>query len=279
MTFLEANLNPVYLHDIINAIIHIYRGAEMSIGEQIKKFRTEKSITQEQLGELVGVSTQAVSKWERGGAPDIELLPALSQALGVSIDALFGNDDRSETLKLAHKLSRMSDKEAYRYAFGICWALEVGLRRDSSVIEDFIDLQIVNNPSKKENTEYFSKLLRDGGISTARISPDFRHFFLMVEPDGGIKNQLSSIETLRNVFAVFADEKLLTIIFYMYSRLNTPVAASLISHHTGIDEDEVERCMEILCQNNLDGYFPRLSPINRTHGETQRNRARISLFT
>ena len=70
----------------------------MSIGEQIKKFRTEKSITQEQLGELVGVSTQAVSKWERGGAPDIELLPALSQALGVSIDALFGNDDRSETL-------------------------------------------------------------------------------------------------------------------------------------------------------------------------------------
>ena len=113
------------------------RVAEMSIGEQIKKFRTEKSITQEQLGELVGVSTQAVSKWERGGAPDIELLPALSQALGVSIDALFGNDDRSETLKLAQKLSRMSDKEAYRYAFGICWALEVGLRRDSSVIEDF----------------------------------------------------------------------------------------------------------------------------------------------
>lgn len=122
----------------------------MSIGEQIKKFRTEKSITQEQLGELVGVSTQAVSKWERGGAPDIELLPALSQALGVSIDALFGSDDRSETLKLAQKLSRMSDKEAYRYAFGICWALEVGLRRDSSVIKDFIDLQIVNNPSKKE---------------------------------------------------------------------------------------------------------------------------------
>ena len=148
----------------------------MTIGEQIKKFRTEKSITQEQLGELVGVSTQAVSKWERGGAPDIELLPSLSQALGVSIDALFGSDDRSETLKLAHKLSRMSDDEAYRYAFGICWALEVGLRRDSSVIEDFIDLQIVNNPSKKENTEYFSKLLRDGGISTARISPDFRHF-------------------------------------------------------------------------------------------------------
>ena len=73
----------------------------------------------------------------------------------------------------------------------------------------------------------------------------------MVEPDGGIKNQLSSIETLQNVFAVFADEKLLKIIFYLYSRLNTPVAASLISHHTGIDEDEVERCMEILCKNNL----------------------------
>ena len=200
----------------------------MSIGEQIKKFRTEKSITQEQLGEPVGVSTQAVSKWERGGAPDIELLPALSQALGVSIDALFGSDDRSETLKLAHKLSRMSDKEAYRYAFGICWALEVGLRRDSSVIEDFIDLQIVNNPSKKENTEYFSKLLRDGGISTARISPDFRHFFLMVEPDGGIKNQLSSIETLQKEAMIAGLNKFLRIYYGRVTDLYSYISDELV---------------------------------------------------
>ena len=50
----------------------------------------QKGITQEQLGNLVGVTCQAVSKWERGGVPDAELLPSQSRALAVSIDTLFG---------------------------------------------------------------------------------------------------------------------------------------------------------------------------------------------
>lgn len=61
------------------------------IGKQIKKYRTQKGLTQEQLGQLLGVTTQAVSKWERGGTPDAELLPDISQALGVSIDALINS--------------------------------------------------------------------------------------------------------------------------------------------------------------------------------------------
>ena len=40
------------------------------IGKQIKRYRTQKGLTQEQLGQLLGVTTQAVSKWERGGTPD-----------------------------------------------------------------------------------------------------------------------------------------------------------------------------------------------------------------
>ena len=62
---------------------------ELRIGEKIAKYRKLKGYTQEQLGELVGVSGQAVSKWENGGVPDTYLLPAISKILGVSIDALF----------------------------------------------------------------------------------------------------------------------------------------------------------------------------------------------
>ena len=53
------------------------------IGKQIKKFRTEKGITQEQLGEQLCVTTQAVSRWEWGGTPDAELLPELARILDV----------------------------------------------------------------------------------------------------------------------------------------------------------------------------------------------------
>ena len=63
---------------------------ELKIGEKIAKYRKLKGYTQEQLGELVGVSGQAVSKWENGGVPDTYLLPTISKVLGVSIDALFG---------------------------------------------------------------------------------------------------------------------------------------------------------------------------------------------
>lgn len=102
------------------------------IGKQIKKYRTQKGLTQEQLGQLLGVTTQAVSKWERGGTPDAELLPDISQALGVSIDALL-------TASLALQICQMKNEDAYRYAFSICWAIEIGFMQDISALDDFLN--------------------------------------------------------------------------------------------------------------------------------------------
>ncbi len=63
----------------------------MSIGENIAKYRKAKSLTQEQLGQLLGVTNQAVSKWESGvSMPDIMLLPEIANALGITLDALYG---------------------------------------------------------------------------------------------------------------------------------------------------------------------------------------------
>ncbi len=59
----------------------------------IYKYRKLKGLTQMQLADFLGVSNQAVSKWEQGiSAPDISLLPELSKILGVSINTLFGED-------------------------------------------------------------------------------------------------------------------------------------------------------------------------------------------
>lgn len=62
------------------------------LSERIAELRRERGLTQEQLGQPLGVSAQAVSKWEKGGAPDVELLPALADQLGVTVDALFGRE-------------------------------------------------------------------------------------------------------------------------------------------------------------------------------------------
>ncbi len=62
----------------------------MTIGNKIRELRKKHGITQEQLAESVGVSFQAVSKWENGIAlPDITLAPILASYFSVSMDTLF----------------------------------------------------------------------------------------------------------------------------------------------------------------------------------------------
>ncbi|MBR2132847.1 MAG: helix-turn-helix transcriptional regulator [Oscillospiraceae bacterium] len=61
----------------------------MSFSENLKQIRKEKYLSQDDLAELLGVSRQAVSKWEQGmGYPEAETLLLLSSKLNVSLDAL-----------------------------------------------------------------------------------------------------------------------------------------------------------------------------------------------
>ena len=69
----------------------------MSVGENIARFRKEKGWTQAELGDKLGVSNQAVSKWELGTTmPDLMLLPVLADTFGVYIDELFSREIKSE---------------------------------------------------------------------------------------------------------------------------------------------------------------------------------------
>ena len=62
-----------------------------TLGKRIAALRKEKGLTQEQLAEKVGVSAQAVSKWENDvSCPDITILPLLADLLGVTVDELLG---------------------------------------------------------------------------------------------------------------------------------------------------------------------------------------------
>jgi transcriptional regulator with XRE-family HTH domain len=78
---------------------------QQQLGRRIQERRKAQGFTQEQLGNLLGVSAQAVSKWENGeSAPDIGLLPSLCQALGVASDALLGIDGGAGLESLAEQL-------------------------------------------------------------------------------------------------------------------------------------------------------------------------------
>ena len=64
----------------------------MSFGENLREIRKQRNITQEELAELLGVSRQAISKWESGnGYPETEKLIEISRQLNISLDYLLND--------------------------------------------------------------------------------------------------------------------------------------------------------------------------------------------
>lgn len=92
---------------------------KLNIGTKIHELRKEKGVTQEMLATALGITGQAVSRWEAGGAyPDMEMIPAIANYFGISIDEMFGyKSDRDvkidaviEKVNSYHIRSRGDDK-------------------------------------------------------------------------------------------------------------------------------------------------------------------------
>ena len=65
----------------------------IKVGKLIYSLRSEKSMTQKQLADMMNISDRTISKWERGiGCPDVSLLNELSKILGVNIDKILTGD-------------------------------------------------------------------------------------------------------------------------------------------------------------------------------------------
>lgn len=70
---------------------------QLELGNNIRQLRRRDKKTQETLAEALGVTSQAVSRWESGGSyPDMNLLPSIANFFGVSIDELFGYENQRE---------------------------------------------------------------------------------------------------------------------------------------------------------------------------------------
>ena len=86
---------------------------DMTIGKRIAALRKEKGLKQDELAQLLGVSGQAVSKWENDQTcPDISLLPQLAKILGVSVDELLsGKQEIAPVVQILPKEKRKDIKD------------------------------------------------------------------------------------------------------------------------------------------------------------------------
>ncbi|MEA4832157.1 MAG: helix-turn-helix transcriptional regulator [Oscillospiraceae bacterium] len=86
-----------------------------TLGKKISDFRKEKGIKQEEMAEKLGVSPQAVSKWENDvSCPDILLLPKIASMLGVTVDELLSDEPKKETMILPVEQRKNIDDMVFR---------------------------------------------------------------------------------------------------------------------------------------------------------------------
>ena len=115
----------------------------MELGKKIKQLRFKAGLTQEQTAEKLGVSPQAISKWENAVTmPDITVLPLLAEVFGVTIDDLF---DLTSEQRLNRIENRLDAEEK----------LPADISRE---YEEFLMAEIKNEKNKKRATELIAYL-------------------------------------------------------------------------------------------------------------------------
>lgn len=221
---------------------------ELKIGEKISKYRKLKGFTQEQLGESVGVSGQAVSKWENGGVPDTYLLPTISKILGVSIDALFGVEKKisdytqDEILDDLFKfcLQKMHRKDNridfFKFMFDTIWTVQSAYFENESrpLLKEVVE-------KNRGNSQITSQIINDEGTTYLSLVENFP-FFSAVCDTPEISKKLLSEKNFGEFFSLLASEDGMKAILFTQSATETSqYTADMMAKKIGIT---LERFLE-----------------------------------
>lgn len=141
----------------------------MELGKKIKQLRTNKGVTQEALANALGVTYQAVSRWENETTmPDISLLPQISVFFGVSIDELFEFTEESQYERIENMLNEKSSLTDMEFENAKCF-LEKQIAKESENINALKLLAwLYSHRAKSSNiqaVEYSKRALQLGDTS------------------------------------------------------------------------------------------------------------------
>ena len=189
---------------------------EKRIGEWIQRLRKQKGVTQQELANALGVTTQAVSKWENGGTPDAQLLPTIADFFGVPIDALFGRETkRGDSLAqgIIDELANIPEEQRVQQAYEYCWAMQVGLCGE--LLEE---LKEQGPPKIKAEQEYYSRILQNGGMTEMKVNEDGHYFFLLEEAEKNNASLLAKVSEYKTLFQTLAEENTLAVLLFLYQR-------------------------------------------------------------
>lgn len=193
----------------------------MDIGSQITRYRKALAMTQEELGRAVGVSTQAVSRWECGGAPDVALLPAIADTLHVTIDALFGREG-GEGFDLKREAARwmaaLPEEESLDQLIRLLWEM---IRRihfkgyEAPEVSFLSGSEMLDGDG--ERVLMRTALQLESGLLLGTFAGDMSFVTICPEPEAGYAAYFSSEEAYRKLFTVLGRPHRLALLLDLYT--------------------------------------------------------------
>lgn len=222
------------------------------IGATISKLRKEKGITQEELAKNVGVSAQAVSKWENGGVPDTELLPKIADYFKISIDNLFERSINSNSLHSTLIESIYNEAENIRFhrVLDYCWDMERALMPHNFVI-DYSETLEENNRGIEDGDQHYSQILNNEGFTLMGLGKRSQYFLVVPNPNDTDAAYLNGIN-YPEFFKDFSDEKVFNACI-MLNKRNSEKAftENLLVKKLGVTPEQSNTILDVLRKYKL----------------------------
>jgi transcriptional regulator with XRE-family HTH domain len=190
-----------------------------NIGSVIHALRKERKITQEALAAAVGVSAQAVSKWECGGLPDVYLIPAIADFFGVTTDKLFGRNVKSyENIEtdLAEFIVSLDKEQIYKTWFNLFWIIQkaAGFR----ILPE--KGEMLDKLAEDNDNPHLYSILNNKyrhGLSSMSLLKNQQYAFLMPKPED-YSELILPVEKYQELFAALSDIDCIKALLFLYRR-------------------------------------------------------------
>ena len=130
-----------------------------TLGQRIALLRKQKNLTQDALAAAMGVSAQAVSKWENDlSCPDIMILPQLAKLLGVTVDHLLTGEDQPETRLATPETVKPVEQQLLRVLVQSGDGSKVRVNLPLKLVSAALDMGMTMNMMNIGNTDAMSKI-------------------------------------------------------------------------------------------------------------------------
>lgn len=238
----------------------------------LQRLRKERSVTQEQLASHLGVSAQAVSKWENGSYPEGDLIPKIAEFFDVSISYLYGQEKEAVSVEQSvmdvigdimlstdvrnKSVFATTHKEVFNKMFDIIWAMQIG--------------PWSGNRTYYNRTEYDNQprtgsvITDDAGFAFMGLNKNASVYAIAKEPEEGFAAAMPDVENTRRFLKALSEDGALEVLLYMLSlKDNEFVSAKTIAANAGINESRIKEILSgIDDEDNYNCCFPNVFVVN-----------------